>query len=383
MGLFVLLLPFSFLLTSCASAKTAVERTNTIARQQQMLAYFSYWQTKYVRASYGNTPGGGLYVYMQGNGPNGEISITTSEAHGYGMMIYAHLGDQAKFDGFFNMFHHHRSSSNPFTMSWIIDKTERKRYASATDGDLDIAYALILAHRRWGSSGTVNYLNEAKNLLQHGIKPKDFSSSGRTNLGDWDKGQFHSRPSDWMPSHFETFYQVTGDEFWKRATVTVYDLIGEMQSRYSPVAGLLPDFIVGRKPRPAPRGYLGEDSVDFSWNACRFPFRLTLDYALHGRSEAKQSLAQGLKWIVAKTGGDPEKIKAGYFLDGTAQVNYSDSAFIAPWVAAATTDPRYSAFVERGWDYLIRTKSSYYSDTITLMVLIYLSNNWKDNINPS
>jgi len=38
-------------------------------------------------------------------------------------------------------------------------------FDSAADGDLDIAYALLLADRQWGSCGTVNYLLEAQRVL--------------------------------------------------------------------------------------------------------------------------------------------------------------------------------------------------------------------------
>ena len=36
---------------------------------------------------------------------------------------------------------------------------------SATDGDMDIAYALLLADKQWGSSGDIVYLARPKQLL--------------------------------------------------------------------------------------------------------------------------------------------------------------------------------------------------------------------------
>ena len=37
---------------------------------------------------------------------------------------------------------------------------------SATDGDLDIAYALLLADVQWGSIGEINYRGEAERTLE-------------------------------------------------------------------------------------------------------------------------------------------------------------------------------------------------------------------------
>ena len=36
---------------------------------------------------------------------------------------------------------------------------------SATDGDLDIAFGLLLADKQWGSAGAINYLAEARKVI--------------------------------------------------------------------------------------------------------------------------------------------------------------------------------------------------------------------------
>ncbi len=262
-------------------------------------------------------------------------------------------------------------------MSWIIKTDERGRFGSATDGDLDIAYALLLAHKRWGSQSGINYLSHAKNLIQRGIKVVDFTSSGRTNLGDWDRDRYNTRTSDWMPAHFQAYYEATRDRFWLKAIDTVYGMVDHLQTYYSPATGLLPDFVISKNPKPAPANFLDEGTVDFSWNACRTPLRIAVDYSLYGRSEAKESLRPSLEWLMRETGGDPKKIKAGYFLNGTPQVTYTSAAFTAPWVVAATVDSRYQRFVNKGWDQILKSKSGYYGDSISLLSLIYLADKWQ------
>lgn len=68
------------------------------------------------------------------------------------------------YDGLFKTARAFKSSNNPNLMGWVVaDSTGAQgHFGSATDGDLDIAYSLILADRQWGSTGTINYLAEAK-----------------------------------------------------------------------------------------------------------------------------------------------------------------------------------------------------------------------------
>src|SRR5262245_66006088 len=98
------------------------------------------------------------------------------------MIIFALMAgydsqDKQYFDGMFNMFDKHRSKNNPNNMSWLIDKSEQssKDQDSATDGDMDIAYALLLADRQWGSNGKINYLEEARKIITDGIKKSAMS----------------------------------------------------------------------------------------------------------------------------------------------------------------------------------------------------------------
>lgn len=125
-------------------------------------------------------------------------------------VLMAGYDPQAKtiYDGLFKMFDTHRSLGNPNLMGWLIDAKENGSgtYSSATDGDLDIAYSLLLAHEQWGSEGAIAYLEEAKKIINQGLKDSNITASKRTNLGDWalddPKKKQATRPSDWMTAHF-------------------------------------------------------------------------------------------------------------------------------------------------------------------------------------
>lgn len=363
-------------------------KPNTVdqaAMNKAVLDFWTYYKAKYVKPSNGGAQGGGFYVEMHGTGA-GSGDKTTSEAHGYGMIFSVLMagpgGDpdgRKYFDGFFNMFDKNRSGGNSALMSWVIGQGENSHANSATDGDMDIAYALILAHYQWGSNGSVNYLKEAQRVINEGIRKSEMGQdSHRTMLGDWDKNGWNTRSSDWMADHMQAYQKATGDAFWDEARRTVYGLIGNLTATTSGSTGLMPDFVVGNPPKPAGPNFLeAQTDGDFSWNACRYPLRLAVDYAHYGSPESKAALAKVSAWIKGSTGGNPATIKAGYHLEGSALSAYSDMSFTAPLVASSIADASNQDFLNKGWAHLSSAKQdSYYGDSIELLSMLLITGNW-------
>lgn len=345
---------------------------------------FESWKKAYVKESNGTTPGGGYYVEMKGTGGTGNEK-TTSEAHGYGMIIFALMAGYDKdaktyFDGMYNMYDNHRSTIKKDNMSWIIDKSELKSKDSdsATDGDMDISYALLLANSQWGSEGKINYLQEARRMITKGIKEGDMSvETKRTMLGDWDRNKYSTRASDWMPDHFRAYFNATDDDFWNEATTTVYELISSMTVNYSPTTGLMSDFIVENPPKPAPPKFLeGTTDGDYSWNSCRYPWRIATDYAHYNTPEAKEACNKIINWLKDETDKNPSRIVAGYNLAGEKLVNYYSVCFAAPFMAASIVDESHQEYLDQGWSLLTKTKQGYYADSIALLCMLLISGNW-------
>ncbi len=358
---------------------------------QAVLTHFNDWKNAYLTESNGTTPGGGYYIKMDGDdcSPN----TTTSEAHGYGMIVMALMAGEevnAKlyFDGMFNVYHQHRSIINQHLMSWCIHPSEERQYDSdaATDGDMDIAYGLLLAHEQWGSNGLIDYLAEAKRIINNGIKVSEMGDDKRILLGDWvTKGsnyEFGSRSSDWMTSHLRVFANATSEHYWNEAADKVYEIMDVIRDNYSQTTGLMPDFINGKIPQPAVENYL-EASTDgsFSWNACRMPLRIAFDVAHFDNDKAREAVSYIVDWIQLKTQGDPSLIVAGYDLQGNALVSYSDMAFTAPMVAAATVaNGEHQEFINKGWDLMNSSvdndPNNYYSNSLKLLSMLFVSGNW-------
>ena len=113
---------------------------------QDVIAKYNAYKVAYLRRT-----SNGKY-YIEASGTDGGRARTISEAHGYGMMIFALMAGhdpEAKviFDGMNALRKAQRSRGNPNLMSWVVtdvNSTGGVFDYSATDGDLDNAYALLL-----------------------------------------------------------------------------------------------------------------------------------------------------------------------------------------------------------------------------------------------
>src|SRR5690606_2495130 len=90
---------------------------------------------------------------------------------------------------------------------------------SASDGDLDIAFALLLADAQWGSCGAIDYRAEAEAVLADVAAGELDQSQRYVLLGDWvtpSSVPYYdaTRSSDFMPDHFRSFAAATGDPWW-------------------------------------------------------------------------------------------------------------------------------------------------------------------------
>ena len=257
--------------------------------------FYNKWKTRYLHS--GCEPGHYYVYYNFEGGADPANAICVSEGQGYGMMITAYMAGydpNAKnyFDGLYYYYKSHPSIINPTLMAWQqITGCENVDGAdAATDGDLDIAYALLLAHAQWGSDGVIDYLNEAIALID-AIYTSEINNNNQTiKLGDWVSGSvspmsYSTRSSDFMPDHFKSFFAATGDNHWQQTSDRCYTITDAIQTNYSTTTGLMPDFIrhTNTVPDPAAPNFLeSTNDGDYYYNACRFPWRIATDYLITG-----------------------------------------------------------------------------------------------------
>jgi hypothetical protein len=292
---------------------------------------FKQWEGNYVAHLSDGT------AYVKNDEQNvGEDGLTTSEATGYGMVIEALMsgclpGSQKNFDALYAYaLKHHITSKKPengatssYLMGWRQFPNPRKdNHDSAVDGDLDIAYALLLAAVQWGNTGRYHYLDSARATLKDIIRyetdiaHKKFERGSADALDSTQYGYHFIRTSDFMPVNIKAFAKFTPDSvFWTSILKANYDRFKIIQAQ-SPQYGLFPDYIYEYQPgsmsviskansKLARKQQLDDGGKKqnhfgayYGFNACRIPWRIGLDYLLTGDDNAKQiiyTLNEGVK----------------------------------------------------------------------------------------
>ncbi|MFO0981908.1 MAG: glycosyl hydrolase family 8 [Planctomycetota bacterium] len=349
-------------------------------------AYYDLWRAKYVES------GCGADRYHVAMGRTDEMTV--SEAHGYGMLICAFMAGhdadaRTLFDGMHRYYLDHPSAHTPGLMAWCQDSAcnDINGVDSAADGDLDIAYALLLADRQWGSGGGIDYRAAASTVLD-AIAIGDVDPDHTwIRLGDFttpaEPFQYAStRTSDFMPGHLSAFAALTGDAAWTQLLDREYAMVASLQSQHAPLTGLLPDFVVeaATSPAPAPPGFLeSPNDGSYYYNACRDPWRIGVHYLMTGDERARDALRLLNDWVRSATSDDPAKIAAGYHLDGTPVdgSDYLTMCFAAPFGVGAMSDGANQRWLNDVWDAVVAQASEgYYEDTLKLLAMIAMSGNW-------
>lgn len=348
---------------------------------------YAKWKTTYLRSDGGD---GSWIKYDNTNS-------TVSEAHGYGMVLAAYMDDQAVFDEMLRYFRNHPTDQSPDLLAWKQtlqngQMVDVEGVDSATDGDLDVAYSLLLAHVQWGSNGSHNYLAEARKvmaaILQFDVNPK----KSNLTVGSWVSGtdRKYTRPSDFMASHILAFarWDTANAAAWNKVHATIVKAVNDQFTHGSEATGIVPDFMVFKNGLwvPTPGKFLEtKHDGDYSYNACRTPWRLAISWLVDGRTDLLASQQKTASWIRAKTNGVPTNIDAGYIVlngtNGQSFRSYDDLPFTAPMAvnamlggAAAQTWLNSLWTSINGGDY--GAVVDYYGDAIRMQVLLTVSGNW-------
>lgn len=320
--------------------------------------------------------------------PDGEKNSTVSEGISYGMMISVMMDDQASFDGFFR-YADRWSNENGF-MCWYVNAEGTKALGTggASDADEDIAWALLVASRRWGGKGSLEESYESLACRQiariyefevdHAKWPDMFLP------GDEWRGKNVFNPSYFAPYQYRLFGQVTDNVAgWNRVIDRGYEIIERCLNQESGNSenGLVPawcDFY------GVPVEAFPGAAQNYQTDSARFPFRMALDFAESRDPRAKRYLDKVCRFFLAR---GAENIIDGYALDGaplpdpkTLDHGEGSAVFVGSIGAAAMCDPAYQTLLDGAYE-RVRTgrllaRSRYYNHCWTVMSLLMMTGNF-------
>jgi endo-1,4-beta-D-glucanase Y len=330
-------------------------------------AIYAKWKREYLKSDCGD---GTYRVEFQS-----PVGSTVSEGVGYGMLLTVYFGDKAEFDGLWRFVRKNLNSNA--LLGWKVTCAGFDRSVggagSATDGDVDIAMALVAAVDQWGAE----YRPPALEYLK-AIKAHDFatcSGTGRvlaTN-GDWDKGCIASNSSYWTPAYDRVFDEFTHDAFWFQAA---RDALALWVANRNAATGLVANEV-------NQDGAVGAGQSYVDYNGCRVPWRAVLDYLWYGTAGAKSVADQITDWVDAK---GPADLFDGYGTDGAARAgshwNGSD-CFNGGYATAAMAKSQDR--VDRFTQYFMSlTVDNYYETSLRALYALMLSGNfWRPGSPPA
>lgn len=301
---------------------------------------YARWKTDLLTSE-----GAGGFVRVRRPNSGTQLNSSNSEGIAYGMLLSVYAGDQPTFDGLWQYAQLHLGKNG--LMEWEIgpDGTTLG-FGAATDGDVDMAFALVMADRRWGGRGTLSdtYANYAVRVIDAIWKFEVDHERGDTLMpGDQFDGAKIVNISYFAPAYFRVFGEATGRAAeWQRVVDSSYRVLEATLNATNRNAenGLVPAWstLDGAPMAPPGSGHPTHHQLD----SCRTPFRIAQDYCWFGESRALAYLEK-IGAFHERTG--VTKLVDGYQLDGAAFPGASLhlAAFVAGAGAGAMAIPRLAA----------------------------------------
>jgi endo-1,4-beta-D-glucanase Y len=322
---------------------------------------------------------------------------SVSEGIGYGMLIAVYMNDQALFNGLWGYWQSQATAGS--LMNWDIPGGN----GSATDADEDAAFALLMAAKQWGSTGSVNYQAEAQTVIGD-IWANDVQSNsngngavpivtGGSSYGG--SGSALTNPSYFAPAYYRVFAAVdtpmNPSHNWAGVATNVYTYLGSITKNFTS-NGLVPAWC--QNGCTVAGGTNNANNNEYQYDAHRVPWRIGLDACWNNNADAKAYVA-----LLAGTNGffQTESVTAGlgslgdiYQLSGakdaTAEPNSMSligamgvGAMAAGNAALATRAYRFILDATYSPDPVGAVKAyTYYNATVGLLMALTMSGNFNN-----
>ena len=359
--------------TFCSYPKTASDASVQSA--------FQVWKDVTVTSD-----GAGGFLRVKKPDSGAIIGSTASEGIGYGMILAVYMADQALFDGLWRYEQLHLDAQG--LMHWDIGPTgEVSGMGSASDGDIDIAWALIMADRQWGGQGSLDktYLVYAQDLIDRIWRYEvDHTRGEMLMAGDTWGNVDITNPSYFAPAYFRAFGRVTNQVAnWNKVIDRNYAILSLSlnTTNGNSLNGLAPAWC---NSKGEPVVAFAGAPTHFQNDATRVPFRIGQDYCYTGDPRAKAYLSTISAFY---DGVGVAKIVDGYNLDGSPHPERSvagsqAASFVGPAGVAAMSDAKYQAFIDQAYAAVATQKLTagtiYYQKSWTALSLLMLSGNLVD-----
>ncbi len=267
---------------------------------------------------------------------------TTSEGESYALLRSVYMGDRTTFDQVLNWTNANLVDDGSSLPAWLWGAREDGTQGvldpkTATDADEQIALALLFAAKQWQGP---EYQQQAASMLQ-AIWDQETVVVGDRRLlvaGNWARGdsgpeinQPVLNPSYFAPYAYRIFAEADPQRNWMDLVDSSYDVLGQIRSNpdLGGSAGVVPNWVqVDPETGALVRAdVMGEQATQFSFDASRLPWQLTLDWLWFKDDRAMQAL-QGVS-LPERELASNGRLVAAYHLDGTPAADYEATSMYA------------------------------------------------------
>lgn len=278
-------------------------------------SWYDSWSANYLQACGANT--------RPGVDP---LSMSVVEAQGFAMVAAAYMGDRSTLDSLYAFYQTKLTASGCGLMGWKHSCDGFEDQGSATDGDIDVASGLIVAHWQWPDAG---YDDKARSVISN-LRQMIANCGGTSALypgcsggSPWG-GCNETDASYYSPAFFRYFAEISGDSAWTKLADDTHVV---RDAAANPSTGLVPDWqsVSGTAGAGSRKGY-------FSFDAIRTPYKHALDYIWNGNEPARAWCEKITTWA---HGVGVENIRDGYQLNGSVEGSNHNLATVGSMAVCA------------------------------------------------
>jgi len=290
-----------------------------------------------------------LYVHPDGYvlDPDRDAGSVTSEGQGYAMLRAVWERDEPTFRRLAAWTRAHLQRSDGLH-SWLWTPRDGGRIVdenTATDGDMEIAWALLMAADVFGDPADrahgariVRAVRTASGLP---VRDKDGTTLWFPAAGNWAVDERIANLSYFVPYAHPWFAAVDPGGNWDQVTELGYDILQRWLE--VPAHSLPPAFFtLTQNGEPEALPPTTELEVQFSFDAVRLFWRIEADCRLHGDQRGCADPLDVGRTLPLLTG--PSGVVSAYEMDGTPLTEAQSTTFYAALLPAARrTDPAAAA----------------------------------------
>lgn len=325
-----------------------------------------------------------------------------TEGMSYGMMVAVQLDKKDVFDRLWRWSRKHMqhdSGDNRGYFAWSCSTDgKRNAHGSASDGELYFITSLIFASNRWGNDTGIDYLAEARHIvdcsmmkvgMSHAAPLIDLDHKLITFTPDKWGGRF-TDPSYHVPAFYEVWARWLSDgraQFWQECAARSREYL---HACTHPVTGLNPDYSNYDGSKLGSGHVIGDA---FRFDSWRVPMNVALDYSWscadagwqRGYADRIQGFlySKGIDSFVDQYNVDGSVVDQVLDAGGYRKLRHSlGLVATSAAVSLASSDMKSREFVDRLWNarhepYDDGYFDAYYDGLLRLFAFMHLSGNYR------